>query len=106
MLVWSFGTLLGVSSYAVSTLSTDGLIFARGFLPGVQVDKTLDALSSLAFICLFVVLDPSDLKATIVVAPGQIPGNFLPFPDTDCLPFLVKLVHVYRQAGHAPRSHQ
>ncbi len=27
-------------------------------------------------------------------APGHMPGHFLPSPDTDCLPFLVKLVHV------------
>ncbi len=37
-------------------------------------------------------LDPTDLGATIVVAPGQIPGNFLPSPNADCLPFSVKLV--------------
>ncbi len=35
----------------------------------------------------FVVLDPTDLGATIVVAPGQMPGGFLPSPDADCLPF-------------------
>ena len=45
------------------------------------------------FICPFVVLDLTDLGATIVVAPGQMPGNFLPFPDADCLSFVVKLVH-------------
>jgi hypothetical protein len=37
---------------------------------------------------------PTDLGATIVVAPGQVPGEFLPSPDADCLPFLVKLVRV------------
>jgi hypothetical protein len=37
---------LGVGSYAVSTLSTDGLFFACGFLLGMRADKTLDALSS------------------------------------------------------------
>ena len=35
----------------------------------------------------FMVLDPTDLGATIVVAPGQIPCDFLPSPDADCLPF-------------------
>ncbi len=49
-------------------------------------------LTSFAFICPFVVLDPADLGATIVVAPGQMPGGILPSPDADCLPFLVKLV--------------
>ncbi len=39
------------------------------------------------------VLDPSDLGVTIVVAPGQMPGNFLSSPDADCLSFVVKLVH-------------
>jgi hypothetical protein len=39
-------SLLGVSSYAVSTLSTDGLFFVWGFLRGMQADKILDALSS------------------------------------------------------------
>ena len=29
---------------------------------------------------LFVVLDPTDLGATIVVAPGQMPDGFLPSP--------------------------
>jgi hypothetical protein len=76
----------------------------------MQADKTLDALSSrfawfgpslrpgkplnspkeIAFICLIVVLDPTvtDLGATIVAAPGKMPGNFvLPSPDADCLPF-------------------
>jgi len=37
---------LGVSRYAVSTPSTDGLFFAWGFLRGMRADKTLDALSS------------------------------------------------------------
>ncbi len=37
---------LGVSTYAVSTVSTDGLFFARGFLRGMRADKTLDAPSS------------------------------------------------------------
>ena len=74
----------------------------------MRADKTLDALPSrsawfgpslrpgkplispkeideghqmkMAFICPFVVLDPTDLGATIVVAPGQMPGGFLPFP--------------------------
>ncbi len=31
--------------------------------------------------------DTTDLGATIVVAPGQMPGGFLPSPDADCLPF-------------------
>ncbi len=38
--------LLGVSSYAVSTLSTDKRFFVCGFLRGMQADKTLDVLSS------------------------------------------------------------
>ncbi len=38
-------SLLGVSLYAVSTLSTDGLFFAGGFLAGMRADKTLDAQS-------------------------------------------------------------
>ncbi len=92
------------------TPGTDGLFFAWGFLRGVRADKTLDALSSrsaslrpgkpsnspleVAFTCPFVVLDPTDLGATIVVAPGKMPGNFLPSPDADCLPFGVKLVRV------------
>ncbi len=38
------------------------------------------------------ILNPTDLGATIVVAPGQIPGGFLPSPDADCLPLVVKLV--------------
>ncbi len=66
----------------------------------MQADKTLDALSSrsawfgpsllpgkpsnspfeAAFICPFVVLDPDYSGATIVVAPGQMPGDFLPSP--------------------------
>jgi hypothetical protein len=37
---------LGVSSYAVSTLSTDGLFLAWGFLQGMRADKSLDSLSS------------------------------------------------------------
>ncbi len=85
------------------------------FLAGVRADKTLDALSSrsawfgrslqpgnpsnspfkVAFICPFVVLDPTYFGATIMLAPGQMPGNFLASPNADCLPFLVKLVRVY-----------
>ncbi len=83
----------------------------RRFLRGGRADKTLDSLSSrsawfgrsrrpekplnsprrlpgiVAFICPFVALDPTDLGTTIVVAPGQMPGNFLSSPDADCLPF-------------------
>ncbi len=87
-----------------------------GFFLRVLADKTLDALSSLsacfglslrfrpgkplnspwevAIIYLFLVLNPTKLGATIVVAQGQMPDNFLPSPDADCLPFLVKLVRV------------
>jgi hypothetical protein len=54
--------------------------------------RGLVRLSGLGRICPFVVLDHTDLGATIVVAPGQMPGGFLPSPDADCLPFLVKLV--------------
>ena len=39
-------TSLGVSSYAVSTLSTDRIFFALDYLRGMRADKTLDALSS------------------------------------------------------------
>ena len=45
-----------------------------------------------SLICPFVVLDPTDLGATIVVAPGQMPCNFLPSSDADHLPFWAKLV--------------
>ncbi len=34
-----------MSRYAVSTMSTDGIFFARGFLAGMRVDRTLDARS-------------------------------------------------------------
>ena len=56
------------------------------------------------------VLDPTDLGlklgATIVVAPGQMPGGFLPSPDADCLPFLVKLVPWRKHRGGTPARHQ
>jgi hypothetical protein len=52
-----------------------------------------------------VVLDPTDLGATIVVAPGQMPCNFLPSSDADYLPFQVKLVP-FRQASIQASFHQ
>ncbi len=88
---------------------------------GVRADKTLDALSSpsawfgpsllpgkpsnspleVDFICPFVVLDPTDLGATIVVAPGQMPGDFLPSPDADCLLFFSKASPSSQPLTHA-----
>ncbi len=35
---------------------------------------------------------PYRFVSDIAVAPGQMPVGFLPAPDADCLPFLVKLV--------------
>ena len=43
----------------------------------------------------FVVLDPTDLGATTVVAPGLMFDNFLPIPDAESLQFypsVLKLV--------------
>ena len=60
----------------------------RSFRPG----KPSNSPWEVVFICPFVVLNPTDLGATIVVAPGQMPSGFLPSPNADCLPFLVKLV--------------
>jgi hypothetical protein len=68
-----------------------GLVRLSGLGPS---GKPSNSPLEVAFICRFVVLDPTDLGATIVVAPGQMPGEFLPSPDADCLPFLVKLVRV------------
>ncbi len=70
----------------------------------MQADKTLDdLLSQIASVspawkaviltlggclhCPFVALDPTDLGATKVVAPGQQHGYFLPSPNADYLPF-------------------
>ena len=39
------------------------------------------------FICPFVVIDPTDLRATTVVAPGLMLDDFLPIPDAESLPF-------------------
>ena len=64
-----------------------GVVVAR---PGKPSNSHLEV----AFICPFVDLDPTDLGATIVVAPGQMPGKLLPSLDADCLPFWVKLVRV------------
>ena len=92
VLVWSFlDASLGVSSYAVSTLSTDGRV--------IRADKTVDALPrGLVRLCCLgsrwphprrfslhlpvrcLRLDPTNLGATIAVAPGQMPSNFLPSP--------------------------
>ena len=38
------------------------------------------------FICPFVVIDPTDLGATIVVAPGRMLDIFLSSPDAESLP--------------------
>jgi hypothetical protein len=37
------------------------------------------------FICPFVVIDPTDLGATTVVAPGRMLDNFLLIPDAESL---------------------
>ena len=47
--------------------------FGRSLRPG----KPPKSPRKVAFICSFVVLDPTELGATIVVAPGQMLGNFL-----------------------------
>ena len=55
-------------------------------------------LQEVGFICPFVVVDPTDLGATTVVAPGLMLDNFLPIqaiPDAESLPFypsVLKLV--------------
>ncbi len=54
--------------------------------------KGVDEVNSVSHLDGLICHDPTDLGATIMVAPGQMPGGFLPFPDADCLPFLVKLV--------------
>ena len=47
--------------------------FGRSLRPG----KPSNSPRRVAFICSFVVLDPTDSGATIVVAPGQMLGDFL-----------------------------
>ena len=47
------------------------------------------------FTCPFVVIDPTYLGPTTVVAPGLMLDNFLPIPDAESLPFypsVLKLV--------------
>jgi hypothetical protein len=92
--------------YAEYMMGFSRLTFLAPYLRGMRDVKTLDALSSqvwfgpsllpgkplnspyeINFICPFVVLSPSNLGATIVVAQGQMPSEFLPSPDADCLPF-------------------
>ncbi len=53
------------------------------------------------------VFDPTDLGATIVVAPGQMPGGFLPSPDADCLPFskASTVRHVLLISGKRNKQH-
>ena len=46
------------------------------------VTLTLDV----GFICPFVVIDPTDLGATMVVAPGRMIDSFLSIPDAESLP--------------------
>ncbi len=49
------------------------------------------------FICPFVVIDPTDRRATTVVAPGRMIDNFLPTLDAASLPLyrmVVKLACV------------
>ncbi len=38
------------------------------------------------FICLFVAIDPTDLGATMVVAPGRMIDSFLSIPYAESLP--------------------
>jgi hypothetical protein len=38
------------------------------------------------FICPFVVIDPTNLRATTVVAPGRMNDKFLPISDAESLP--------------------
>jgi hypothetical protein len=55
------------------------------------VTLTLDV----GFICLFVVIDPTDYRAAMVVAPGQMIDRFLSIPDAESLPLyrmVLKLV--------------
>ncbi len=54
------------------------------YLPPTQIDCLFKQSK---YACPFVVLNPTDLGATIVVAPEQMPGNFLSSLDADCLPF-------------------
>jgi hypothetical protein len=46
------------------------------------VTLTLDV----GFICPSVVIDPTDLGATMVVAPGRMIDSFLSIPDAESLP--------------------
>ena len=42
------------------------------------------------FICPFVVIDPTNLGATTVVASELMRDNFLPIPDAESLPFTLR----------------
>ncbi len=66
------------------TVDPRGLVTLVG-LSGLGSRQTYPFISG----CSFVVLDPTDLGATIVtvVAPGQMPGDLYLPPDADCLPF-------------------
>jgi hypothetical protein len=57
------------------------------FGPSLRPGKPLNSPYEISFICPFVVLDPTNLETTIVLAPEQMPGSVLLSPDADCLPF-------------------
>ena len=63
-------------SYAIHTIS-----YARSGTP------LNSPCQEVGFICPFVVIDPTDLGATTVVAPGLMLDNFLTIHDPESLPF-------------------
>ena len=50
-------------------------------------DAVTPTCQEVGFICPFVIIDPTDLGSTTVVAPGQMLDNFQPILDAESLPF-------------------
>ena len=74
--------------------------FGCSLRPGTQLNTPCQEVG---VICPFVVIDPTDLGVTTVVAPGLMLDNFLTIPDAESLPFcpsVLKLVVCHLNLNH------